>query len=648
MSHPNVRTPRKPNRRRPACSQSGAAMAVALISLVVVTAFASTLLSAVRTECSGVVLENDRTQAIKAAEGALEVAENQLITQMTSYQPFPAPPLGNPFQELAGTSNVGCFPVSWSASKGTTAGAGGQQAAIPPASSIDPMTGLTLTIEPHALVANVSIGTSTLRMRRYIDTLKAPIFQFLSYYANDLEILPGPPMTLSGRIHTNGDLYCAPGASLSVATHYLRTAHNLRRHRKDDGTMPSGWIEIQNAVTNGLVTLPSKSDLAAAGVSSLYGIDSSFTGWDIDGDQLFDKPGEIPPFANAVQQLFQGTLQTGEHGVQPLAAPGVGSIQMFEPVQGGDWLPGPGPLGYVPAPAGTGTHAKGYFHKNADLVVIGTRVFNKLGVDVTTQMPAGFVTTRTLWDQRQGKTLTCTQINVGMLGDMDGNPSTKDPCPLYPGNGLLYVARTDATASQPNGVVLTNGKEIGIPDRWNSSNYGGSNPAYPGPPPAGAFPFGPAELLGLTVVTPDPLYVHGDYNTRAKKPCAAMTDAINLLSNAWDFTKTQNQIKTASATTYNLAMITGNTSTTPGGYNGGFENLPRFHENWTGKNCTITGSFVNTFLSALAKAPWVYGGAFYSAPNRIWSYETMYDQGKLPPFTPMVVTTRTVAWEVSQ
>src|SRR5262245_39332817 len=39
------------------------------------------------------------------------------------------------------------------------------------------------------------------------DVNNIPIFQFLAFYANDLEINPGPQMDLHGRIHTNGKLY---------------------------------------------------------------------------------------------------------------------------------------------------------------------------------------------------------------------------------------------------------------------------------------------------------------------------------------------------------------------------------------------------------------------------------------------------------
>ena len=48
-------------------------------------------------------------------------------------------------------------------------------------------------------------------------------------------------------------------------------------------------------------------------------------------------------------------------------------------------------------------------------------------------------------------------------------------------------------------------------------------------------------------------------------------------------------------TSYNIAFVTGNVPTPEGGgtYSGGFENLPRFHENWSGKKAKIRGSFIN-------------------------------------------------------
>ena len=96
-----------------------------------------------------------------------------------------------------------------------------------------------------------------------------------------------------------------------------------------------------------------------------------------------------------------------------------------------------------------------------------------------------------------------------------------------------------------------------------------------------------------------------------------------------------------------MAMITGNDETAGTQYSGGFENLPRFHENWTNVNCKILGSFVKIYASQIATGKWVYGGDHYTAPNRLWDYDLAFNDVKnLPPFTPNVAQVRSAAfWE---
>ena len=43
-----------------------------------------------------------------------------------------------------------------------------------------------------------------------------PLFQFLAFYDKDLEIEPGPDMTIGGAIHTNGDLYLNAGSAMNI------------------------------------------------------------------------------------------------------------------------------------------------------------------------------------------------------------------------------------------------------------------------------------------------------------------------------------------------------------------------------------------------------------------------------------------------
>jgi hypothetical protein len=44
-----------------------------------------------------------------------------------------------------------------------------------------------------------------------------PVFQFAIFYTMDLEINPGAPMIVTGKVHSNGNLYSAPPASLTFA-----------------------------------------------------------------------------------------------------------------------------------------------------------------------------------------------------------------------------------------------------------------------------------------------------------------------------------------------------------------------------------------------------------------------------------------------
>ena len=628
----------------------GSTLVMALASLFVVTVFATTLLSAVSAEEKGVELDSQRAQAFKFAEGLLEIGENTLIEAVANFLPFENAPASDPFLIVAGTHSWQSVTGTWTVREETVDDGFGGVEAVPPENLEDAVTGLKKTRIRYVIEAQVDFRGTKIEMRRHLMLDKMPIFQFLAFYEDDLEILPGPNMVLGGRIHSNHDIYAAANNGLTVDSKYFRTAGNYYRHRKDSNVTPPGWVKVRDSREGGeLVTLPSKSDLSALGIGSANGLDSLFTGWDINGNQSFDDPGEMSPFKSVVEDLFGETFKSGEHGVKAIAHPAIGSIQAFEALPagtGGDYIEGPNGT-YIPVTPGTGTHRQGYYHANAGLVIIDDRVYDGDGNDITALMPGGFITETLMYDAREGEYITITEINVARLGDMDGNPETLDPCPFFPENGLLYATRSDCLPGQVSGVKLKNGSEINVPDIWDLNNYTGQSPKYSGPPPEGAYPFGASEFTGLTVVSSTPVYVQGDYNTQSKKPAAVITDAINLLSNSWTGTKSPGQLPGASDTTYNVAVITGNEVTSPGQYNGGFENLPRFHEKWSNRNCNITGAFANTWRSQMATGDWHYGGDVYQAPKRNWFYDTDFDEDKLPPFTPMVIETDSVAWEVS-
>jgi hypothetical protein len=170
-----------------------------------------------------------------------------------------------------------------------------------------------------------------------------------------------------------------------------------------------------------------------------------------------------------------------------------------------------------------------------------------------------------------------------------------------------------------------------------------------------------ANAWGLTVATPMPLYVYGDYNKQKDPthvasgtntvntyPAALMGDAVTFLSANWlDAYSPSTPLfsRTAVNTTVNAAVLEGivpsftNTSTSTYYYSGGMENFERLLEDWNlGLAYTLTynGSIVALFPSLIATNVW--SGSYYSIPTRAWGFDFNFlQQAKLPPLTPAVV-----------
>jgi hypothetical protein len=471
----------------------------------------------------------DHTRALSLAEGTTESAQKTILNQVSSFQPVP----------LSGTVSLG---------------GGSYPYAVMPIGSPFTLTdadGFTQSIQHYQISANVNAGEGYATVDRIVDLTMTPIFQFMIFYDDDLEILPGPSMTLGGRVHSNANIYVGSGNTLTVNSEYFRSTGDILRKRKNDNSESTGTVNFK--VTGDTTYLP---------MDNLH--DAEFSSW-----------------VTYALDTWMGTVQDGAHGVREIGVPKIGSIKAFN---------------------ADGT--KSYYHSNADLVVVNGNAFDRSGSPVV--LPPGTITEKSLYDAREGKNVAVSEINVGLL-----NSSGQ-----FPANGLIYAYRTDAMASQPNGVRLANGSEV---------------------------------LKPLTMVSPDPVYIQGDFNTVNKKGVAVISDALNLLSNAWNDSKTSTSgLPVASNTTYNVAVVTGNVPTPGGGgnYSGGFENLPRFHENWTGKTAAIRGSFIKIFESEIAKSPWSYGGNVYTAPTRDWQYDqALSDINNMPPFTPSAIYFQRVLWD---
>ncbi len=295
-----------------------------------------------------------------------------------------------------------------------------------------------------------------------------------------------------------------------------------------------------------------------------------------------------PNWTPQSQSRWSGNVKSVVHGIQPLNLPLPTTNSPIDLIKRGL--------------SGDSQQLKdARFYWNAGLRIIDGAAVDINGVPVT--LPINALTINTFYDWREQKTVTVRELDISLLGTS------------VPSNRIIYVSETQPSGSTTtlNAVRLVNGTTL----------------------PSG----------GLTVASDNPVYIKGDYNTGTTPPPAAIiSDAVTILSNTWNNTKSTAPGSTpdtsaltnrvATGTTVNGAIMTGNKGTAGTQYSGGVENFPRFLENWSGVTFTYSGSLVSYWNSQQATGNWVYGGNVYQAPTRNWSYGM--NPANLPPGVPKV------------
>lgn len=105
-------------------------------------------------------------------------------------------------------------------------------------------------------------------------------------------------------------------------------------------------------------------------------------------------------------------------------------------------------------------------------------------------------------------------------------------------------------------------------------------------------------------------------------------------------TTSDNKLK-PSFSEYSTAMLMGLVPTGKANIrqtSGSLNNFPRFLEDWGNVKCRIRGSFVALFECRVATEPWnihVYG-----APTRVWGFNLIFNEGRMPPLTPKTLNFR--------
>ncbi len=573
-----------PGRRRLASSayvhvvRRGFALESTLLLLVLFGALigVATAAIAVYTRTSGIDLR--ATKVAYAAEGAGDQIMAQLDAAMADGIITPGDITGLSTPTLPGfsftqqTSIVGA-PVNRVITRGAFAGLYALE---------QPMSVRISAADATQSRAAIELGVSV---------QSVPIFQFGVFYDRDLEINNGPPMTFSGWVHSNRSLYLS-----SANANYLNqitAADSVFWSRKDVAT-----------------TLPGVNIANNANILTPLDFDSR------------SHPGAT--FVARSNLRFNGRLKSKVSGVRPLRLPlpgGMDPVELVRPAQGGD----------SPEVASVRMANKADLRivvnvANPLVNICAEAAFFRSGgrTPLGTSCPAILQFVRNaFWDGREMRRPDVLELDMAALrAFVNVNPADRQVSIIY----VEFQGRDTTIADRDYPAIrIRNGSEL------------------PLPPAVG-------EPGGMTITTNAALYVRGDYNTINWKPAALISDVATFLSNTWSdaASATYPRPLTASATSVWAALLAGNSETPcdarvcggPQQYGGGLENFPRFIERWTGVPFNYTGSLVSLFVSRQSSRVWGHnlnagGNAYYSPPNRNWSFESRFQNPMLlPPGTP--------------
>jgi hypothetical protein len=196
-------------------SERGAALAMALMMLAILSAIAMTVLAVVHTEARIAGSDLKRTQTFYAAAAGIEkmtsdfsalfVRTSRPTTAQLNTIAASSPP------ELVAegfTLDQTLVPdVARLATMRATQGIvnGGYPRVTLPSG---PFAGLTASVAPFLLTTTATGNDSTqVSLTRNMNNYLIPIFQFGMFSNEDIELHPGPAFYFNGRVHANGNIY---------------------------------------------------------------------------------------------------------------------------------------------------------------------------------------------------------------------------------------------------------------------------------------------------------------------------------------------------------------------------------------------------------------------------------------------------------
>ncbi len=270
--------------------ESGMALLSVMLVMMLMSAMLLGFFALVSSDQQSSGANRDQTQAYAAAHAGLEKLTADLGAVFTAgnYSPTVAqlnglegtPPALPGFQYLSPDGGPG-YIITWQ----------GEENGQPP-SPIDPngtpitngpYQGLVGLITPYditvtARTEGVAARFAEVRMRRQMQTIAVPVFQFGLFSENDLSFHAGDDFSFGGRVHTNSNLFLASasGATLTIADKITVVGDLVRTHFANGRSAASYSGPVRIAKAPGCPSAPTPANGScrnlAANEGSLVGM----------------------------------------------------------------------------------------------------------------------------------------------------------------------------------------------------------------------------------------------------------------------------------------------------------------------------------------------------------------------------------------
>ena len=318
-------------------SERGAALAMAIILVAILSVIALTSLAFSSTEARIAGSDLQRTQTFYAAEASMEKMTNDFsnlfrrkmnptttdLNTIAAAYPTPLYAEGFRFTQTLTEDTARLTELRTIQNLPNTM--------YPRVNIADgPYAGLYASIIPYKMTSTASRSATRteVKLERDYNNYLVPLFQFGMFSNEDIEIHPGPLMTFNGRIHTNGNLYALRNTKflnrITAAGEFVRDATRGGEANTSSGNdnvwIEIGGINVQSELGKGSVTAGGGTVGGPNFLGSTVGLRGFFPGSPNGIANPTWETESIRP-ANGAANRFGGQVLTNTTGATTLKLP---------------------------------------------------------------------------------------------------------------------------------------------------------------------------------------------------------------------------------------------------------------------------------------------------------------------------------------